>query len=69
MRFEKFLRLFGTPIADDTMISFECQRCGECCQYRDGDSIRLTGYDLFKLARFMGVETPFVLIEQRKVLH
>ncbi len=58
------IRLFGKPVTENTTIQFECQQCGECCQYRIYDPIKLTGYDLFRLAQFLGYDTPISLVQK-----
>ena len=40
--------------ADDTF-DFQCQQCGGCCMHR-GD-ILLTGWDVFKAAKYLGIST------------
>lgn len=61
------IRLLGKPVTENTTIQFECQQCGECCQYRIYGPIKLTGYDLFRLAQFLGYESPLELVQQEIV--
>lgn len=58
------IRLFGRPVKENTTIQFECQQCGECCHCRADDPIKLTGYDVFRLAQFLGYESPLELVHR-----
>ena len=57
------IRLFGRPVKENTTIQFECQQCGECCHCRADDPIKLTGYDVFRLAQFLGYESPLEYLQ------
>lgn len=57
----------GAPITALTQITFQCQRCGDCCRTRFTAPIILTGYDMYKLAGALGMRSTMDLLETRIV--
>lgn len=55
----------GTPVTALTQINFQCQRCGCCCNNRVGAPIRMTGYDMYRLAGALGMQSTMDLLETR----
>lgn len=55
------------PVTALTQIAFECQRCGCCCSNRFGAPIILTGFDMYRLARTLGMRSTMDLLEARIV--
>lgn len=53
----------GRPVSGDTPLNFQCQQCGACCRNRMENPILLTGYDLYRLARALGMRSTMELIE------
>lgn len=64
---DEILSQVGTPITALTQISFQCQRCGNCCRNRFADPIILTGYDMYKLAGALSMRSTMDLLETRIV--
>lgn len=60
----RFIKKIGIPVTEQSKVSFLCQHCGECCKNRAGAPVQLTGYDIFRLAKFMKKENPFQLIQE-----
>lgn len=57
----------GAPVTALTQIAFECQRCGCCCSNRFGAPIILNGFDMYRLARTLGMRSTMALLETRIV--
>lgn len=51
----------NTLSMDDTFI-FGCKMCGSCCRHRD-EPIILTGYDVYNIAKGLGIEPADVVKE------
>ena len=63
----EILSQVGAPITALTQITFQCQRCGDCCRTRITAPIILTGYDMYKLAGALGMRSTMDLLETRIV--
>jgi len=63
----EILSQVGTPVTALTQVTFQCQRCGECCRDRASAPIILTGYDMYKLAGALGMRSTMELLETRIV--
>ena len=63
----EILNQVGVPVTALTQIAFECQRCGCCCSNRVGAPIRVTGYDMYRLASALGMRSTMELLEQQFV--
>lgn len=51
---------------DDTF-EFACKQCGNCCRNRDNNPILLQGYDIYNIAKALGM-TPATVMEKYTTL-
>lgn len=54
--FDRVQYYLDHTLKPDDKIVFQCQMCGSCCRKRS-ESILLTGADLFRIAKYLGVST------------
>lgn len=57
---QEVLRLIENPMKTTDTFKFSCKACGNCCRNRK-EPIMLTGYDVFRIAKKLGVEMKEVV--------
>lgn len=53
-------RLIENPMKATDKFKFSCKVCGKCCRKRE-EPIMLTGYDVFRIAKGLGIEMTEVI--------
>jgi len=53
-------RLIENPMKPTDTFKFSCKACGDCCRNRK-ESIIITGYDVFRIAKELGIEMKEVV--------
>ena len=60
-RYGVYAKLLEHPLSRDDTFRFKCLACGKCCKHRE--DILLSPYDLFRIAKYLGIEVVKVIQE------
>ena len=55
-------RLIDNPMKTTDSFKFSCKACGNCCRNRK-EAIMLTGYDVFRIAKELGIDMQDVVLK------